>query len=115
MLPVSCEVGHKTVILHGLVVHISEVEIKSRVVAPKLTVAVTVCLKTCVKLKLDKIPPWSGEVARNPFPSRGAIGNRQLLGEGESVPFKAVALDGLTMLLLMAAHPRAYDKLNLIV
>lgn len=77
--------------------------------------AVTVCLKTCGKLKLGEMPPRSGEVARNPFPSRGAIGNRQLLGEGESVPFKAVALDGLTMLLLMATYPREYDKLNLIV
>lgn len=67
------------------------------------------------KAKLAKIPPWSGEVARNPFPSRGAIGNGQLLGEGESVPFKGVALGGLTTLLLMATYPRADDKLNLIV
>lgn len=34
LLPVSCEAGYKIVILHGLVARISEIEIKSRVVAP---------------------------------------------------------------------------------
>lgn len=29
LLPVSSEVGHKIVILHGLVAHISEIEIKT--------------------------------------------------------------------------------------